>query len=105
MFTGYVPHNKQSFNGYHRTSNGLVPAKTEVHRMRNRQNDSSNARETDIYQTRVIRICCLTVFIVLAIENTCLYPRKTEFKGGILFSACPSFYNSMVLSVGHSINI
>ena len=45
------------------------------------------------------------IFIVLAIANTCLYPRKTEFEGGILFSACPSFYNSVILSVGHSINI
>ena len=42
------------------------------------------------------------IFIVLAIENTCLYPRRTEFKGGILFSDCQSSYNSVVLSVGHS---
>ena len=35
---GYVPHNKRPINGYHRTSNELVPAKTEVRRMRNGQN-------------------------------------------------------------------
>ena len=37
-FTRYVPHNKRSINGYHRTSNRLVPARTEVQRMRNGQN-------------------------------------------------------------------
>ena len=43
--------------------------------------------------------------IVLAIENTYLYPRKREFYVGILFSACPSFYSSIILSVGHSISV
>ena len=32
-------------------------------------------------------------------------PCKREFYVGILFSACPSFYSSIVLSVGHSINV
>ena len=32
-FTGYVPHNKRLINGYHRTSNRLVSAKTEVQRI------------------------------------------------------------------------
>ena len=36
--TGCVPDNKQSINGYHSTSNGLVPDKTEVQRMRTGQN-------------------------------------------------------------------
>ena len=36
--TGCVPDNKRSINGYHRTSNGLVPDKTEVQRMRTGQN-------------------------------------------------------------------
>ena len=31
-------HNKRLMNGYHRMGNGLVPAKTEVQRMRNGQN-------------------------------------------------------------------
>ena len=43
--------------------------------------------------------------IVNAIENTYLYPRKREFYVGILFSACSSFYSSIILSVGHSINV
>ena len=43
--TGCVPDNKRSINGYHSTSNGLVPDKTEVQRMRTGQ----NVRETDIY--------------------------------------------------------
>ena len=38
MLTGCVPDNKRSINGYHRTSNGLVPDKTEVQRMRTGQN-------------------------------------------------------------------
>ena len=37
-FTGYIPDNKRSINGYHRTSNGPFPDKTEVQRMRNGQN-------------------------------------------------------------------
>ena len=36
--TGCVPDNKRSINGYHRSSNGLVPDKTEVQRMRTGQN-------------------------------------------------------------------
>ena len=37
-FTGNVPDNKRSINGYHRTRHGLVPDKTEVQCMRNGQN-------------------------------------------------------------------
>ena len=33
-----VPDNKRSINGYHSTSNGLVPDKTEMQRMRTGQN-------------------------------------------------------------------
>ena len=36
--TGCIPDNKRSINGYHRTSNGLVPDKPEVQRMRTGQN-------------------------------------------------------------------
>ena len=43
--------------------------------------------------------------IVLAIENTYLYPRKREFYVDIVFSACLTFYSSIILSVGHSINV
>ena len=43
--------------------------------------------------------------IVLAIENTYLYPCKRDFYVSILFSACPSFYGSIILSVGLSINV
>ena len=38
MITGCVPDNKRSINGYHSMSNGLVPDKTEMQRMRTGQN-------------------------------------------------------------------
>ena len=38
MYTGCIPDNKRSIDGYHRMSNGLVPDKTEMQRMRTSQN-------------------------------------------------------------------
>ena len=77
-FTGYVPHNKRSINGYHRTSNGLVPAKTQVQRMRNGQNVLPAKENGHLPNTRNTNLLP-HIISVLAIENTCLYSRKTEF--------------------------
>ena len=70
MFFGHVPHNKRSINVYHRTSNGFVPAKTEVQRKRN--GHLPNTRNTNLLPH---------IFIVLAIENTSLYPPQNGVLG------------------------
>ena len=80
MLTGCIPHNKRSINGYHRTSNGLVPAKTEVQRMRNGQKRSSNVRETDIYRTRVTRLCCITYSLFSLLKTSVYIPAKRSFR-------------------------
>ena len=74
-FIGYVPHNKWSFNGYHCTSNRLVPGKTDEKQTKR----SSSVKETDIYQTRGTQICCITYSLFSLLKTPVYTPAKQSF--------------------------
>ena len=90
MFTEYAPDNKRSINGYHRTSNLLVPDKTEVQRIRTGQNVlptfCQHLRFSSVTQVMFVRFC--PNFHHTITVRHCMFGDKIGAEGSVLQKQC-----------------